>query len=285
MASQKTIVIEHLFRAYWDESTDSLSKTLMSLADVAEGIQACNAAGQTTLSDLNPANFLKDFLRGSNANSNWPESVAQKRYTAVQRTGEGECFEFIEFGEGQTEPFSDDFAVRENAPRYKIQSISLPLTTKVFGRSDETWHIQTAINLRVVETHFAVAAAFPLRELTHLQIGIKLRSTEIDALFYGKYGEDNSTKGVLVTCEAKQAKDRIIPSQIVNQVKAVCSTAHVDAVVPFDMVVPIGLRTVKGVGFYLTEFEAVNRQSVEGFDELVRVSDAIYELHPPVKGI
>lgn len=279
MASQKTKVIEYLFEQYWDKSTASLYKALMSLDDVAKAIRDCNALHGTTLSDRNPANFMKDFLRGTNASKNWPSTVADKKYTAVQRTGDGECFEFIRYRPNQTEPFPDVFKVRDDAPSIPVQSISIPLVTKSLGRSDETWLIQTAINLRVVETHFAIKPGFPLLELAHLQMGIKLRSTEIDALFLGKAGSENDPQPVLVTCEAKQANDPLIPSQIINQVQAAFAEAEVETVIP------IGLRAVKGIGFYLTEFEAVNRADASVLDQLKLASDAIYELHPSVKGI
>lgn len=279
MPSQKTKVFEHLFNEYWNEANRSLSKSVMSLEDVARAIPECNDAYGTTLSARNPANFMKDFLRGANASKNWPESVARKRYTAIQRTGEGECFEFIPYLPGQTEPFPDVFKVQDDARRYPVQSISIPLVTKSLGRSDETWQIQTAVILRVVETHFAVAGAFPLLELAHLQMGIKLRATEIDALFLGKTGDERNPDSVLVTCEAKQAKDPLIQSQIINQVRAAFSEADVDTVVP------IGLRTIRNVGFYLTEFEAVRRANVHELKELNLASYAVYELRPPVKGI
>ncbi|MEQ8898522.1 MAG: hypothetical protein RID23_15655 [Roseovarius sp.] len=244
--SQKTKVIEHLFDKHWDDATGTLDKTLMSLVDVKEAIRDCRKFYGTELSDGNAANFLKDLLRGKNASKNWPASVAAREYTGIQRTGEGQCFEFIPYRPGQTEPFPDEFKVRRDAPRFPVQSISLPLVTKSLGRSDETWLIQTAINLRVVETHFAVNPAFPLLELSHLQMGIKLRKTEIDALFLGKIGDPKRPDSVLVTCEAKQAKDPLIPSQIINQVQAAFLAAEV------DIVIPIGLRTMKGIGYYLT---------------------------------
>lgn len=279
MASQKTKVIEHLFNKFWDQSSGSLSKPLMSLDNVAEGIRECNKLHGTTLSDRNPANFMKDLLRGANASRNWPKSVANQQFTGIQRTGDGECFEFIPYKPGQTEPFPDAFQVRAAASEYPIQSISLPLVTKSLGRSDETWLVQTAINLRVIETHFAISPAFPMLEVTHLQMGIKLRSTEIDALFLGKVGDLKKPESVLITCEAKQAKDPLIPSQIINQVQAAFAEADVATVVP------IGLRTVKGVGFYLTEFEAIKREDAPTLDELTLASDALYRLYPAVKGI
>lgn len=280
MRSQKPIIIEHLFKKYWNEDSKTLTKTLMSLDDITQAIRECNTLYGTTLSDRNPANFLKDLLRGSNGSRNWPRIVSDNRYTGVQRTGDGECFEFIPYQHHQTEPFPDSFQIRADAKHYKIQSISIPLVTKTLGRSDETWLIQTAINLRVVETHFAVCTkAFPLLELAHLQMGIKLRKTEIDALFLGKTGSAENPSSVLVTCEAKQAKDPLIPSQIVNQVRAAFASADVETVVP------IGLRSIKGVGFYLVEFQAVKRSDADEFDELCFAADGVYELHPPVKGI
>lgn len=137
--SQKTRVIEHLFKKHWDETKGALDKTLMSLDDVAQAIRECNELYGSTLSDRNPANFMKDLLRGANASKNWPMSVAAKQFTGIQRTGDGECFEFIPYRPGQSEPFLDAFGVRNDAPRYPVQSISIPLVTKTLGRSDETW--------------------------------------------------------------------------------------------------------------------------------------------------
>jgi hypothetical protein len=279
MPSQKTIVIEYLFDKHWDAEANVLSKTLMSLDDVADGIRACRQAG-VKLSDKNPANFLKDLLRGGNSSKNWPQSVTNRRFTGVQRTGEGECFEFIPFKEGQVDPFPDDFPVRAEAPTYGIQSISIPLVTKSLGRSDETWLIQVAINLRVVESYFAIAGKHQFLELAHLQIGIKLRATEIDALFLGRSVGQEKSKTTLVTCEAKQAKDPLIPSQIINQAQAAFA-ANEDV----EFVVPIGLRAIKGQGYYIAEFEAVTRETAAELAELALVGDAIFTLRPPIKGI
>jgi hypothetical protein len=279
MSSLKTEVVEYLFGKHWDASTGTLTKSLISLDEVADAIRQTNAGRPKKLKANNPANFMKDLLRGAHASKNWPETVAVRRYMGVQRTGDGECFEFVPYASGQTEPFPDKFPVRNTAKRYAVQSLSLPLATKTLGRSDETWLIQTAVNLRIVETHFSVEAAFPLLEVSHLQMGIKLRSTEIDALFLGKIGDWKNPTSVLITCEAKQAKDRFIESQIIHQVQAAFATTDVETVVP------IGLRAVRGVGFYLIEFAAVQRIDADQLDELTLASDAIYELRPKVKGV
>lgn len=279
MRSQKTIVIEHLFETHWDEQRQVLSKSMMSLDDVAQGIRDCRSKG-VELSDRNPANFMKDLLRGANASANWPDSVSARRYSAVQRTGAGECFEFIPYAADQTEPFPEAFPVREGAPRFKVQSISIPLVTKSLGRSDETWLIQVAINLKVIESYFGISGKFKFLELSHLQMGIKLRSTEIDALFLGLTGSPNAPEPVLVTCEAKQAKDPLITSQIINQVQAAFDANH-----SVDRVVPIGLRAMKGVGFYISEFEAVSRRDAEHLAFLRLANDAVFELSPGIQGI
>lgn len=279
MASQKTIVIEHLFDKHWDAQSKTLRRSLMSLDDVAEAIRQCRPKG-VTLKDNNPANFMKDLLRGGNTSKNWPIEISKKGYTGVQRTGEGDCFEFIPFTAGQTDPFPDEFPVRQDADRYAIQSISIPLVTKSLGRSDETWLIQVAINLKVIEAYFAIAGSFQFLELAHLQMGIKLRSTEIDALFLGQSGSAKEPKPVLVTCEAKQAKDPLIPSQIIHQAQAAFSASE-----EVETVVPIGLRALKGIGFYITEFEAVQREDAENLVALKLAADAIFELKPRIKGI
>ena len=276
MASQKTQVIEYLFKKNWDDSNQRLNKRLMGLDDVALAIRECNAQYGSDLSDRNPANFMKDFLRGSNASKNWPEYIADKKYTCEQRTSDGECFEFIPYKTSQDEPFPDAFKTRSDAIRYPIQSISLPMVTKSFGRKHETWLIQIAVNLRVIETHFAVDPAYPLFELTHLQMGIKLRNTEIDALFLGK---TKDSKSVLITCEAKQEKDPFIQSQIIQQVQAAFNEGDVDTVIP------IGLRSISNVGFYLIEFECITRKNLADLQELKLAKDAIYELRPPVQGV
>ena len=279
MSSEKTVVIEHLFRKYWDDISHSLRKTVMTLDDVAVAIRECNEAKGTSLSDLNPANFMKDFMRGNSASRNWPDALTALRYSAVQRTGTGDVFEFIHFTTGQTEAFTDTFRMPDDAPRYPVQSISLPLVTKSLGRSDEAWLIQTAINLRIVETHFAIGSTVPMVELSHLQMNVKLRQTEIDGLFLGLIEAEGGYERVIVTCEAKHYKDPFIPQQIINQVQAAFGAMDV------TMVIPLGLKAVKKVGFYVTEFQAVRRDEAESLTELTLASHGIYELHPAVKGI
>ena len=279
MPSEKPIIIEYLFAKYWDSNTSTLRKSVMTLEDVSDAIRDCNATQGTSLSDRNPANFMKDFMRGNSASRNWPKALAALNYTAVQRTGTGDAFEFIQFGPEQTEPFPDSFKMPDDAPRFQVQSLSLPLVTKRLGRLDESWLIQTAVNLRIVESHFAIGSSVPMLELSHLQMNVKLRQTEIDALFLGVMQGAESEEQVIVTCEAKHYKDPFIPQQIINQVQAAFGETHVSTVIP------LGMKAVRNVGFYVTEFEAVRREEANDLVELVLASHAIYELRPTVKGI
>lgn len=279
LASEKTPVIEYLFDCYWDPKNHRLQKSVMTFDDVQAAIRHCNATMGLKLSDRNPANFMKDVVRGRNASKNWPARLTELRIGAVQSPGEGNVFEFVSFPEGEDEPFPDHYLPGEDTPRFKLQSVSLPLAAKMLGRSDEPWLIQTAVNLRLVETHFAVVSSIPVVEVTHLQMSVKLRRTEIDALFLAIYMDGKEQKRVIVTCEAKQWRERILEHQVLNQAKAAFKETDV------DLVIPIALRAVRRVGFYVAEFESVTRAQAAELDGLALATEAVYELCPPVRGI
>ena len=278
MALEKT-VIEYLFFEYWDPKAKRMDKSVMSMRDVQEAIRRCNEKHGSNLSDRNPANFMKDMVRGQGASRNWPDSLKALRFTAVQRPGAGDVFEFIPYRPGQTEPFPDSYKPTEATPRFIVQSVSMPLAAKELGRSDEPWLIQTAVNLRIVETHFAVVSDQPIAQLTHLQMSVKVRETEIDAIFLATCKTDKAEYRSIVTCEAKQSRERALDHQIINQVRAAFEETQV------DVVIPIALRAVRGVGFYVVEFAAVKRSNARSLDELSVAQEAIYELRPSVPGI
>lgn len=279
MPSQKTKVIEHLFFKHWNKDEGKLTKSTMSLSDVQAAIEGCNEKFGSKLSTRNPANFMKDIVRGQNASKNWPISLQDLRYTGAQRTGEGDVFEFVLYKPGQTEPFPDLYKPRSETPRYPIQTISMPLAAKELGRSDEPWLVQTAVNLRVIETHFAVVSEVPVVHISHLQMSVKLRSTEIDALFLAMCKKNSEHYPVVITCEAKQAHERILEDQIITQVMAALEATEV------DLVVPLGLRVVKGTGIYIVEFNAISREKTTKLESLKVSKEAVFELHPPVPGI
>lgn len=277
MPSLKTQVIEWLFMSRWDVQSRKLKNSLITQTDIQE---ALGNFPDIALSDRNIANFMKDIVRGQSASSIWPKSLKELKYTAVQRPGDGNSFEFIPYLEGQTEPFPDPHRPKADTPSFKIQSISLPLQAKQLGRSDEPWLLQSAINLRVIETHFATVSTIQMEQLTHLQMSVKLRTTEIDALFLAICSD---AKGehyqAIITCEAKQARERILESQLISQVLAAFEKT------PVDVVIPIGLRAVRKRGFYVVEFSPITRAQSAKLEQLDVVAEAVYEPHPPLKGI
>jgi hypothetical protein len=100
--------------------------------------------------------------------------------------GDSAIMKFVDFPAGQETPFINPFEPLSELPLEELQSISLPLTTKTLGRQDESWLIQVAANLRVIEQHLSTKSPIDFRELTHLQVGVKLgKASEVDALFWG----------------------------------------------------------------------------------------------------
>jgi hypothetical protein len=280
LPSAKTPIIEYLFDLHWDEEEGSLRKSMMTLSDVQDAIRHFREHHGATLSDKNPANFMKDIVRGQNASSVWPVSLTDKHFTAIQATGDGNVFEFVRFVEGQTEPFPDKYKSRSDLRTHSISSVSVPLFARDLGREDESWLIQTAVKLGVIETHFGVYSPLNVIQLTHLQMSVKLRATEIDALFLAICRDNDVERRVLITCEAKQARERILEQQIIEQI-----TAAFDAVSEVDFIVPVGLRAIRGKGFYLVEFTEIQRATFNRSKPLAAENEVIYELKPPLKGI
>jgi hypothetical protein len=121
MPSQKTVVVDHL----WDVLAAQQRRTA-TFQDVREAIQFCNEKFGNTLKTDNPANFMKDLLRGGNASRNWPERLKQQGITGRQITGEDRIFEFVDYAEGQTEPFPNPFEPQGSEPELVVQSLSMP---------------------------------------------------------------------------------------------------------------------------------------------------------------
>ena len=152
MSSAKIHVIERIFNKRWDPSTRTLSQAIVSLDEVKHAIREHNATHPSSpLSDKNPANFFKDFIRNRRrANANWPSSVLERGYSARQLTGETACFEFIPLAEAQADPFPNKIPEPGTGDIvYKIESASLPLASRRLGRKDEPWLVQVLVRLRV----------------------------------------------------------------------------------------------------------------------------------------
>lgn len=278
--SEKPAVIERIFDQLTDSKTGQLTRNVVTNDDVIEAIRWGRDRLGLELSSANPANFIKDVIRGKGASGMWPQRLKDKHITARQLTGDKKVFEFIPYEEGQDEPFPDRFFYHEGVVRHRIQSVSLPLASKALGRDDETYLIQVAVKLTVVETHFALMSKLNVQELNHLQIGIKLRLAELDSLFSATYldPDDQRLKSLLITAEAKKRDQRILEDQIIRQVHAVFSATDTDLVVPLVM-------TPVDDGIYIVEFHPVRREDFAAFDRLTLASEALYELVPRVKGI
>lgn|SRR5262249_14340617 len=287
MPSEKTVVIDYL----WDLLAEEGKGRMVVLRDdVTTAIQHCNKEHRLSLSTGNPANFMKDVVRGDNASDFWPERLTEMRIGARQRPGGQRVFEFVKFADGQTEPFPNRYTAHDGLTPAPIEAVSLSLAKRSLGRKDESWLIQVAVELRLVQTHFATRSTLPVIEVSHLQTGVKLGTSEIDALFLAhlRTGAGNIPAKLLVTCEAKQEGQRILEHQLIEQVVAASRSVRI-AGLAIDKVVPIALKAMPEGRIYFAEFEPWLVQTTElpedQLPEIVLASEAVYELKPPVPGI
>jgi hypothetical protein len=301
--SEKPRVVEYLYDKY---RRSELSDGVVTNDLIVEAIRATGA----DLSTANPANFLKDIVRGKNANSFWPERLKTDGVSARQRYGSKRVFQFVEFVEGQVEPFPDLYPVEEETPTHQVQSASIPFAARRLGRAEETWLTQIAVNLRLVETQLSIfsPARESVRDVTHLQMSLKTQP-EIDAVFLASYGAssdlDSATdRYVLVTCEAKQIGQRILVDQIREQVaKAMEITTDIKEP-KIDGVKPMAISVVERdfggeseYAIYIVEFAAIERvqfanqwaPSEEGEQlysmPLSAISKTVYRIKPPIAGL
>ena len=287
--SRKTTIIESLFNLRWQGPGNPLTDPLVTLAQVEEAIGEYNSGNpQRPLSRLNPANFLKDFIRNkASANSNWPPSVLERGYTARQATGEGLCFEFVRLQSGQTLPFPITVipAPGPNVVTVALQSASMPLASRRLGRRDEAWLIQVIARLKVIESHLALCSPRTFFQVDLLQTNVKLARAEIDALFLGIEQlpdiQPTQLREVVIACEAKGLRDDILEDQLIAQVKATFRMAAVNQ----DTVMPIAIKAIAPSRVYVVQFRPVNRLEAADLSSLSVESEAIYELIPPVPGV
>lgn len=284
MASQKTKVVEHL----WQTLT-AQGRTIVTSDDIREAIAFCvDTYGVKLKKNSNPFNFMKDLMRGMSANANWPDALKKARITARQTMGDGSIMEFIPYPAGQQTPFITRFEPGSDLVAEPLQSISIPLTTKSLGRDDESWLVQVAVNLNVVEHHLGTKSPLDFRELTHLQVAVKFgASSEVDSLYWGVVQPSQGEQyNVMVTCEAKRSKDPILEDQIVRQIRATFKS-----VAPLGLnvatVVPIAIKSLKGSSIYVVEFEPWSKDDAEDMqkEDLVVASRGLYQLSPPVPGV
>ena len=290
MASDKLPVIERIWAMLQQEGT---GRRTVHFADVLEAIEFCNAADGKTRSVKNPANFMKDLIRKDKASHNWPVSLAAVKIGGRQRVGASRVFEFQDYAAGQTEPFPNEHVPKLGTVPIEVQSLSLPLASKALGRKDESWLMQVVVHLSVLEQHLARCSK-GVRELVHLQTGVKLSNSEVDGLFRAIVEEEDGARShVLVTCEAKQAGERILEHQVVDQI--VAAYKSVKKSVPeeelaISAVVPIAIKAIPPDGeIYVVEFESWSPDEAEADEAdmkaLVPASEGLYRLVPPVPGV
>jgi hypothetical protein len=277
--SQKPPVIERIYDRLVDPNTEQLTRTVVTSSDIVDAIQWSNAYLGTRLSAKNPANFIKDVIRGHGASGMWPKKLHELRIGGRQVTGDGNVFEFIPYADDQTEAFPQLFGYHEGIPEHEIQSVSMPLASKALGRNDESYLIQVAIKLGLVETHFALHSDLNVIEMNHLQIGIKLRLTEVDSMYSATYiASDGGKHQLIVTVEAKKRGQRILPEQILQQVRAAFTET------PVGLVVPLALVSAAG-GIYVAEFSPITRDESQKLEALDLAKEVLYKLKPDVHGI
>lgn len=284
--SYKQKVIEALFNSRWDPITGMLSRSEVTLEDVSVAIQAYNAslpANGRRISTRNPANFFKDIIRREIAFRHWPNSVVQRGFTGRQITGDGMCFEFVPLPVGQTVAFLPWMPkVSSTTPRRVIESASMPLVSRRLGRKDETWLIQVAVHLRLIQTHMAAVSSRNIVQVDHLQTGIKQYRSEIDALYLGTEELGGGTyQEVLLCCEAKPRTETLSEDQLVSEVKAVFGLPRVTQ----NEVIALGIQVVGKSEIQVIECEGVKRAQAPTLQNLKVLTTEVYKLVPSVPGI
>jgi len=167
---------------------------------------------------------------------------------------------------------------------YKIESASLPLASRRLGRKDEPWLVQVLVLLRVIETHLSVHSTRRSKvvQVDHLQMSVKQRKTEIDALFLViEQDEGGTTHEIILCCEAKGRRDDKLEDQALRQAKAVFKMQGVSQ----DTVIPLVAKAIAPSKIYIVEFASLRREDAEKTRALTVASKAVYELLPAFPGI
>src|SRR6267142_1706347 len=265
----KTIVIEQIFDSRWDPVNQVLTADLVTLKDLSEAIKHFNShvpTGFKPMSDRNPANFFKDFIRRtSSANRYWPKSVLSRGYTAQQVTGAGNSFRFKVLPAGQITAFVESESNYPQFPgkecKFRIQSLSLDYKARLLGRRDESWFMQVAAKLSLVQSHLALCSERIFIEVSELQQSLKQSGAEIDGLFLGKVTPQIS---MLITVEAKGRKDDVLQIQIVAQVNAVMKMKSIQknlnaiAGDPNNFyILPMAMKVIEESVVYIAEYEPI----------------------------
>ncbi len=189
---RKTVIIEKIFDKRWNPRTRSLSNDLVTVDDLREAIDRFDKKVPKGLKPFdaryNVYAFFKDFVRRtSSANRNWPNSVLRRGYTAQQETGGGKSFRFIKLPAGQVTAFVELATTYPRLEgrecRFRIQSLSLDFETRLVGfGGHESWLMQVAVQLKLVQSHLALCSEHKFLEVADLQQNIKQGGAEIETV-------------------------------------------------------------------------------------------------------
>jgi len=292
-----TTIIEYIFDKRWDSKSGAVKGDLVTLTDVAQAIRRFNRKNPSRrkpMSDRNPANFFKDFIRiTSSANRNWPKSVLTRGYTARQETGAGNSFRFVRLPPGHVSAFVESESNYHQDPEkvciFRIQSLSLDAKSRLLGRRDESWLMQVAAKLRLVQSHLALCSELSLIEVSELQQNLKQSGAEIDGLFLGKV---TSYQSMLITVEAKGKTDDILQVQIAAQVTAAMKMKSIQKnleAIAGDVnefyVLPMAMKVIRDSEVYIAEFEPVKYVKNRKITEVSLVRESVCQIIPSVEGI
>jgi hypothetical protein len=293
----KTIIIENIFDKRWDSKAGAVTNDLVTLTDVSDAIRRFNRkvpSGMKRMSDRNPANFFKDFIRvTSSANRNWPKSVLARGYTARQETGAGNSFRFVRLPAGHVSAFVESESNYPQDPErvcmFRIQSLSLDAKSRLLGRRDESWLMQVAVKLRLVQSHLALCSELSFIEVSELQQNLKQSGAEIDGLFLGKV---TSRQSMLITVEAKGRTDDILQVQIAAQVTAALKMKSIQKnleAIAGDVnefhILPMAMKVIRESEVYIAEYEPVKYVKNRKITDVSLVRESLCQIMPLVEGI
>jgi hypothetical protein len=201
--------------------------------------------------------------------------VFQRGYTGAQQTSGGRCFVFVPLPPAAAAPFVP-ILPSANLATLPVSTLQIPTLARAMSRKDETWLMQIATRLHLIELHLSTKSPNDLNYVEFLQMGVKQNLAEIDAMYMGhtRHGDN-----VIISVEAKTSDD-IYDGQIIAQVLAVRSMKSIKGI-NIDRVIPIAIKAIKKQGVYVAEFESV-KMSAPDPQDLKVVAESMITLNPPL---
>ena len=274
--SNKTKVIERIFRKRFNRADGTLSDPVVTLTDLEAAIRPSDR-----LSKGNVANFWKDLTR-HDVSQHWPASVLKAGYIGEDAIGEAKraAFKFVPI-EAAVATVGDAISFEASrVPVRDVQSLSMPVATKALGRADENWLAQVAARLSVVETHFALFSSRQVQQVDFLQTGVRLRTGEADVVYSLL---DDAGETWLVCAEAKGMNESLHLPQIRRAAAALYASYISKKKVNAAGVIPFGIKVAGTSLIHTVEFEPITGGARE--DALVLASEGAVRLVPAVTGV